>query len=126
MEMQEKIILAVGAHPDDLEFFAGGTIARYINEGATVYYLILTDGSKGSEDHLLNASELIQIRQDEQRSAASLLGVNEVFFFDYIDGELENSLVVRKKIVEVIRKLKPDIVLTFDPSYLYDVSWGMV
>ena len=126
MGMQEKTILAVGAHPDDLEFFAGGTIAKYIEEGATAYYLILTDGSKGSEDHLLDASDLIKIRQLEQKQAAEILGVKDVFFFDFIDGELENSLVVRKKIVELVRKIKPDVVITFDPSYLYDVSWGMV
>lgn len=126
MEMQGKVVLAVGAHPDDLEFFAGGTVAKYILQGAKVYFLILTDGSKGSEDHLLQKEELIQIRQDEQRKAAEILGVAEVFFFSEVDGELENTLFLKKKIVEVIRTIKPDIVITFDPSYLYDAEWGMV
>ena len=126
MEMQGKIMLAVGAHPDDLEFFAGGTIARFIEEGGVVYALILTDGSKGSEDHQISQEELMLIRQEEQKKAAAVLGVKEVFFFSYVDGELENSLDVRRNIVELVRKVKPDVVLTFDPSYLYDVSWGMV
>jgi LmbE family N-acetylglucosaminyl deacetylase len=126
MEMQGKTILAVGAHPDDLEFFAGGTIAKFVSEGATAYYLILTDGSKGSEDHELISEELCQVRRDEQRQAAEILGVKNSYFFDFVDGELENTLAVRKKIVEVVRKLKPDVVITFDPSYLYDADWGMV
>jgi len=126
MEMQGKVILAVGAHPDDLEFFVGGTIAKYSALGAKVYYLILTDGSKGSEDHLLDKDELVQIRQDEQRKAAEILGVMDMFFFAEIDGELENTLLLRKKIVEIIRTVKPDTVVTFDPSYLYDVARGMV
>lgn len=126
MEMQEKVILAVGAHPDDLEFFAGGTIAKYIAEKYAVYYLILTDGSKGSEDHELVSEELTQVRRDEQRQAAGVLGVKDVYFFDFVDGELENNLIVRKKIVEVVRVLKPDMVITFDPTYLYDADWGMV
>lgn len=126
MEMQAKVVLAVGAHPDDLEFFAGGTIAKFISLGAKVYYLILTDGSKGSEDNTLNIDELVQIRKNEQLKAADILGVSEVFFFSEIDGELETTLSLRKKIVEVIRKVKPDMVITFDPSYFYDADWGMV
>lgn len=126
MEMQGKVVLAVGAHPDDIEFFAGGTIAKYVNLGAKVYYLLLTDGSKGSEDHKIAVEELIQIRKDEQLAAANVLNVVTVTFLNEVDGELENSLKLRKKIVEVVRKVKPQIVITFDPSYLYDADWGMV
>ena len=126
MEKQVRSVLAVGAHADDLEFFAGGTICKYIEEGADVFYLILTDGSKGSEDHLIHPTDLIERRKAEQKKAAQILGVKDVTFFDYVDGELENSLDVRRRIVKLIRKLKPDVVITFDPSYLYDVSWGLV
>lgn len=126
MEMQGKVVLAVGAHPDDLEFFAGGTIAKYVSAGAKVYYLLLTDGSKGAEDHKIAVEELIQIRKDEQLAAAKVLTISAVTFLDEVDGELENTLELRKKIVEIVRKVKPEVVITFDPSYLYDADWGMV
>ena len=121
-----KIVLGVCAHPDDLEFGCGGSIAKWVREGATAYFLVLTDGSKGSEDPNITPEELKVIRRSEQEEAAKILGVKENFFLDYIDGELENNLELRKKIVRVIRQIKPDVVITMDPSFLYDAKMGFI
>lgn len=121
-----KVILGVGAHPDDLDFCCGGTIAKWVKEGAQAYLLVLTDGSKGSEDASITAEELKAIRRDEQESAAETLGVEEVIFFDHTDGELVNDLELRKKVVRVIRKIKPDVVITMDPTFVYDAKMGFI
>ena len=117
--MAKQIILGVGAHPDDLEFGAGGAVAKFAKEGADCYYLIVTDGSKGTRDPKMTAKRLAAIRQKEQRSAAKILGVKDVFFLKHTDGELFLDLGLKKEIVRYIRKLKPDIVITSDPSFLY-------
>lgn len=119
---QSKIILAVGAHPDDIDIGYSGTIAKWITEGAQVFYLVLTDGSKGSEDIKISSPELIRIRQKEQQKAADLLGVKQVFFLDFVDGELENTPALRKQIVKIIRQIKPTTVICWDPTLYYDES----
>lgn len=116
----KKIILAVGAHPDDIDIRCAGAIAKWIQEGATAYYLILTDGSKGSEDPKISNQELTKLRHSEQQNSADLLGVKKVFFLDFIDGELENTHKLRKEIVKIIRQVKPTTVLTWDPTIIYD------
>lgn len=114
------------AHPDDAEFGCSGSVTKWVEEGATAYYLILTDGSKGSENPAISSEKLIEIRKKEQNEAARVLGVKEVFFFDYIDGELENNSEVRTKIVHLIRQLKPDTVVAWDPTFVYDANAGFV
>lgn len=115
-----KIVLAVGAHPDDIDIGCSGTIARWITEGADAYYLVLTDGSKGSEDRKISSLELTKIRQAEQQKAADTLGAKKVFFLDFVDGELENTSTLRKQIVKIIRQIKPTTVICFDPTLYYD------
>ncbi len=83
-----KRALVVAAHPDDSEFGVAGTAARWSQEGWEFYYLICTDGSKGSEDPEMTPEKLVPLRREEQRAAARVLGVKEVFFLDYVDGEL--------------------------------------
>lgn len=121
-----KIVLGVAAHPDDLDFGAAGTIAKWTSKGAKVYYLILTDGSKGSADLEMLPGNLIKVRQDEQRHAAEILGVSGVFFLDYEDGLLENTIDLKKDVTQYIRQLKPDTVITMDPSMLYYVERGFI
>lgn len=116
----KKIILAVGAHPDDIDIGCAGTVAKYISEGSTVYYLVLTDGSKGSEDLKISTKDLIRTRKAEQQKAADLLGVKQVFFLNFVDGELENSPALRKEIVQILRQIKPNIVICWDPTLYYD------
>ncbi len=121
-----KIILGVCAHPDDLDFGCSATMAKWIKDGATGYYLILTDGSKGYEDHTFPAKELTEIRRKEQRAAGEIIGLKDVIFLDFVDGELENNNELRKEIVKVIRKLKPDAVVTTDPTRVFDAERGFI
>jgi LmbE family N-acetylglucosaminyl deacetylase len=124
--LKPNIVLGVAAHPDDLDFGASGTVARFASAGAQVYYLILTDGSKGSADETITSAALIKLRQAEQRVAAEALGIKEVFFLNYEDAALEVTQALKKDIVRYIRKLTPDVVITMDPSMLYDVARGFI
>lgn len=112
-------ILVILAHPDDPEFFCGGTIARWIKSGHRVSYCLLTCGDKGTEDRDLTPDDLCKIRQKEQRSAAALLGVEQVFFMDHPDGYLVSDLGLRKEITRVIRQEQPDVLVTCDPTNMY-------
>jgi LmbE family N-acetylglucosaminyl deacetylase len=112
-------ILVILAHPDDPEFFCGGTLARWIDAGHEVSYLLLTRGDKGSEDPLISPQELMMIRMEEQKSAGSVIGVQEITFLEYPDGFIVPDLEMRKQIVRHIRRYKPDIIVTSDPNNLY-------
>lgn len=122
----KKTILAVGAHPDDIDIGCSGAVAKYIATGAQAYYLVLTDGSKGSEDPHISNKELTKLRQKEQQDAADILGVKKIFFLDFVDGELENTPELRKQIIKIIREVKPNIVLCWDPTLYYDMERNMV
>lgn len=111
-------ILVVMAHPDDPEFAAGGTIARWTQEGHEVIYCLATRGDKGSDDPTMHPEHLAAIREAEQHAAAAILGVREVLFLNYLDGTLEPNLALRRDIVRVIRRYHPEIVVTMDPQTL--------
>jgi len=119
-------ILAIGAHPDDIDFGASGAIAAWVKDGAHVEYLVVTDGSKGSPDLSMTSQQLIQTRQDEQRDAAQTLGVADVHFLAYEDGALEVTQALKKDIVRVIRQVRPDTVITLDPTMVYSSQLGIV
>jgi LmbE family N-acetylglucosaminyl deacetylase len=115
-----KIALAIGAHPDDVEFGCGGTLAKWSAAGAVVHHLICTDGSKGSWDASADTTALIATRQDEQRAAAKALGATgECVFLGRIDGELDSDLATRAEVARWIRVLRPDVVLGHDPWKRY-------
>ncbi|HSX30286.1 MAG TPA: PIG-L deacetylase family protein [Candidatus Saccharimonadales bacterium] len=124
--LSPSVVLAVAAHPDDIDYTAAGTMAAFARRGAQVYYLVLTDGGNGSEDRTMTPEKLRDIRRDEQRKAAKIVGAQDVFFLDYPDGTLESTLAVKRDIVKVIRKLKPDVVIGIDPSVLYSAQYKMV
>lgn len=110
--------LAIGAHPDDVEFGCGATLAKWAAGGCVVHHLVLTDGSKGTWNPDADVQALIATRQTEQREAARRLsGTNagEVVFLGQVDGELSNSLQLRGDIARVIRTLQPQIILAHDP-----------
>lgn len=111
-------ILVVMAHPDDPEFAAGGTIARWTQEGHEVIYCLATRGDKGSDDPTMHPERLAAIREAEQHAAAAILGVREVLFLNYLDGTLEPNLSLRRDIARVIRRYRPEIVVTMDPQTL--------
>ena len=107
--------LAIGAHPDDIDFGCGATLAKWAAGGCVVTELVLTDGSKGSWDPASDRVELISTRQGEQQAAAACLGAAEVRFLGYVDGELDSSLAAREAVCRVIREVRPDVVLGHDP-----------
>lgn len=121
-----KVVLAVFAHPDDVDFGAAGSIAKWHKSGAKIYYLVATRGCKGSADPQMDPQKLRKVRQKEQLAAAKLLGVSKVFFLAHTDGELEPTLELKEEIAKVIRKVKPDTVITFDPKMRYSESRGYV
>ena len=125
-ELKPNVVLGIAAHPDDLDFGAAGTMAAFAEAGANVHYLILTDGSKGSDDMDLTSPELIKIRKTEQRAAVKAVGGKSVEFLGYPDGELEVTMQLKRDVVKVIRSFKPDVVITMDPSMLYSAARGFI
>lgn len=126
VKLAPKVALGVAAHPDDLDYGMSGTVANWAAQGTDVYYLILTNGNKGSADTTVKPTDLTRTRRNEQIAAAKILGVKEVFFCDYDDGLLECCPEVKYDVVRYIRKLKPDVVLTMDPSVLYAAERGFI
>ena len=112
-------ILVVAPHPDDAEFGAAGTIARWAREGKSIVYIVCTSGDKGTSDPKMTPAKLAKIREKEQRAAAKVLGVKKVVFLRYPDQGLEDTPGFRKDIVRAIRQFKPDIVATCDPYRRY-------
>lgn len=111
--------LAIGAHPDDAEFGAGGTLAKWAAAGTEATLLVLTDGSKGSWDPSLSPSDLVRMRMNEQTRAADALGVDSALNLSHVDGELEYTMELRAEVCLWIRRLRPDVVLTHDPWRRY-------
>jgi LmbE family N-acetylglucosaminyl deacetylase len=114
-----KSILVILAHPDDPEFFCGATIARWTRLGHTVRYALFTRGERGGNGRWIDPAELIRIREAEQKAAAAVLGVDEIHYLGYPDGYLEPSLGARKDVVRLIRRVRPDVVVTCDPANLF-------
>jgi LmbE family N-acetylglucosaminyl deacetylase len=108
-------ILVVVAHPDDAEFGCGGSVARWVEEGLDVFYCIFTSGNRGSDDPAMTPERLAGIREAEQRAAAAHLGVKEITFLGYPDGELEDTREARREAVREIRRFRPDRVVTQNP-----------
>ena len=115
-------VLVVLAHPDDPEFYCGGTIARWAASGRDITYCLLTRGDKGSDDDRLSTQELAEIREVEQRAAAKTLGVHDVLFLKELDGYVLPTLDLRRDIVRVIRQVKPQVVVTCDPTNFFPSS----
>lgn len=112
-------ILVVTPHPDDAEFGVAGTVARWTGQGKQVVYVVCTNGNKGTSDPSITPEQLAEIRQDEQRAAAKVLGVREVMFLDNPDQGLEDTPEFRKQIVRMIRLYQPETVVTADPYRRY-------
>ena len=109
-------VLVVTAHPDDVDFGAGGTIAGWVTEGIHVSYCICTNGDQGGNDDEVPRSEIPTIRQSEQRAAGKVLGVEEITFLDYVDGWLQPTIELRKSIVRAIRIARPDRMVIQSPE----------
>jgi len=112
--------LAIGAHPDDIEFGAGATLAKWAARGCEVSMVVCTDGSKGTWDVAADTDALVVTRQREQRAAAAEMGVSgEVVFLGWTDGELESGMRQRAQVASWIRRLRPQVVLGHDPWKRY-------
>jgi LmbE family N-acetylglucosaminyl deacetylase len=111
--------LAVYAHPDDPEISAGGTLARWANEGSQVWVLITARGDKGTTDPHADLKELTQLRVDETAAAAERLGFAGHFHLEYPDGELTDDAELRERITRLVRELRPQVVLCPDPTSVF-------
>lgn len=111
-----KRALCLVAHPDDIEFFCAGTVLLMTRRGVEVDFVLATSGDKGTRDAALAGAELAATREAEQEAAARLLGARRVEFLRGRDAELEETLALRGLFVREIRRSRPDVLLSFDPT----------
>jgi LmbE family N-acetylglucosaminyl deacetylase len=116
MDMATQRVMVIFAHPDDPEFMVGGTSAKWAREGAHVTYVIITDGSAGSNDPTMPKDVLVDMRRREQRGACDTTGIKELIFLGYQDGMLQPTLQLRRDLTRLIRRFKPTIVVCGDPT----------
>ena len=115
----QTYMMVVTPHPDDAEFGVAGTVLRLTREGKKVVYVVCTNGDKGTDDINMKPEELVKIREKEQLAAAKVLGVSKVEFMGYPDQGLEDTNEFRKALVRLIRKHRPEVVVTADPYRKY-------
>jgi LmbE family N-acetylglucosaminyl deacetylase len=109
-------VLVVNAHPDDSDFGASGTIARWVKAGIHVSYVFCTNGDQGGEESGFSKEEMPAVRQREQRAAGAAIGVTDITFLNYVDGHLEPTLALRKDLVRQIRISQPDRMICQSPE----------
>ncbi len=114
-------VLIVAAHPDDPEFGCGATQAKYVAQGRKVVVAVVTSGEEGGEDPSIPDAVLKAQREDEQRRASSVIGVDTVEFLHYPDGHVANCYELKRDIVRLIRRHKPETIFTHDPTaHIFD------
>lgn len=114
--------MSIHAHPDDQEFTVGGTLAKWARAGCEIVTVCITSGGAGSNSHTpldMTREALVTIREAEQREACRILGVKETIFLGYEDGMLEPSIALRRELTRLIRRHRPEAVLTGDPTVRY-------
>ncbi len=111
--------MAIVAHPDDIEFTCAGTLARWAQAGARISFCLCTSGDVGIDEPGMTRARATEIREDEARQAAKIVGASEVVFLREPDGMLVATLELRKKIVREIRRFKPEVVMTGDPTSVW-------
>lgn len=112
-------VLVITAHPDDVDFGAAGTVARWVEEGVHVTYCLVTDGDAGGDDRSMSRADMARTRRAEQTAAAALVGVTDLVFLGYPDGRLTVTLDLRRDLSRVIRTVRPQRVLTQSPERSY-------
>lgn len=116
---QLRRLMVVVAHPDDAEFGCAATVARLVDAGVAVRYVVMTDGASGTEDPTMTRERLAKVREAEQRAACETLGVDDVVFKRHPDGYLELGVALRREVVVELRRFRPEVVLTMNP----EVRW---
>ena len=118
--MKIKAVVCIVAHADDLEFMAAGTVIRFVENGHQVYEVIATDNSKGSYE--LPAEKLARVSEEEAKNAAQVMGLDDVFFLRYKDGELSDVPLneLREKFMRIMRQVQADVLMTWDPFTPYE------
>jgi LmbE family N-acetylglucosaminyl deacetylase len=111
--------MAIVAHPDDIEFTCAGTLARWVRAGSRVCYVLCTSGDVGIVDKGMTKERAAAIREDEERQAAKIIGAQEVVFLRQPDGLLQPTLELRKSLVREIRRFRPEVVITEDPTIVW-------
>lgn len=114
-----KRVLSINAHPDDQEFTVGGTLAKWARLGTEIICVCITSGDSGSNDRTeatMTKSRLVEIREQEQRNACAVLGVQETVFLHYPDGMLQATIELRRDLARLIRKYKPEAIICGDPT----------
>jgi LmbE family N-acetylglucosaminyl deacetylase len=111
--------MAIAAHPDDIEFTSAGTLARWAKAGTRVTYVLCTSGDVGIAEPGMTREKAAQIREAESREAARIAGVSQVVFLHEPDGLLQPTLDLRKKLVREIRKYRPEVIITGDPTIVW-------
>jgi LmbE family N-acetylglucosaminyl deacetylase len=124
---QNKVAMVIMAHPDDAEFGCAGTVAVWVEEGWDVYYVVCADGGGGGPDDATDVSQgarqrVIEKRKEEQRAAGRILGLKDVFFLDYPDGQLQPTLELRRDIVRLLRRYRPSRVICQSPDRCWTPS----
>lgn len=112
-------VMAIFAHPDDIEYSCAGTLARWARNGTKISYVICTSGDVGIDQPGMTKREAGKIREAEQRNAAEIVGASEVVFLREPDGLLEPTINLRKKIVREIRRFRPEVVVCGDPTIIW-------
>ncbi len=111
--------MVIVAHPDDIEYSCAGTIARWFRLGCRIAYVLCTSGEVGIAEKGMTKVKAAEIREMEQRAAAEIAGVKEVVFLREPDGLLQPTLDLREKLVREIRRFKPEVVITGDPTIVW-------
>jgi LmbE family N-acetylglucosaminyl deacetylase len=119
MEDTPEVALAVYAHPDDADVACGGTLARWAKAGASVHLVVCTDGGKGTFDPTVRSAQLVAQRAAELEEASALIGLTSVTNLGHGDGELVDSEEFRQALVQLVRRLRPEIVCGHDPTAMF-------
>jgi LmbE family N-acetylglucosaminyl deacetylase len=108
--------LVVTAHPDDVDFGAGGSVAAWVKAGIEVAYCVVTDGQAGGSDRSVSRSDMARTRRQEQRAAGAELGVSNITFLGYPDGRLASTLELRRDVCRAVRQFRPDRLVCQSPE----------
>lgn len=119
-DAEVRRILVIAAHPDDVDFGAAGTVAQWTDAGIDVVYCLVTDGNAGGSDRTVSRSDMAALRRREQTAAAAQVGVHDLRFLGYQDGQVEPTLALRKDLARVIRQVRPDRVVSPSPERDYN------